>query len=491
MDATAATILALSVTDYKAYFCFGGEVPIIVYDAKRGVTEVLCGQGPAPALATREHFAPQGNTASEGPESWCVPGVLDACLTLLDRYGTMSFTEVIAPTLRILDKEEEAWHGRFAKIIRRLIEAEAGAKERRQGLRQVADYFYRGPIAREIDAWSRENGGLLRFTDMARYVTRIEEPETIEYRGYTIAKCGPWSQGPVLLQSLQLLKGYDLAEMGHNSADTIHAIAESMKLAYADRDAYYGDPLFVDVPMKELLSPEYTNLRRQLIDMQHASQEIQPGDPLGGKALLADYKVLWGAGGPNNDTTNCLVADRWGNVVSTTPSGNAVTAGGEVGESGIMMSCRLLCSNIWEGHPNVVAPDKRPPTYLTPTLVLKDGKAIAAIDVAGGDLQDQASLQLLINYIDFGMTPVECVTRPRFYTSHYTGSFGQGRPKLGSLTLIESLDSGVIEDLKSRGHKVRLIDGPSSHDCILTLDPETGLIRVAGDPKTKRHAAAF
>jgi len=488
IDAAAAAILALSVTDFHAYFCFGGEVPIIVYDAKRDVVEVLCGQGPAPGLATREHFVPQGNTANGGPEAWAVPGVLDVCLTALDRYGTISFTEVTVPMLRILDRGEEDWHSRFAKTIRRLVQAEKGAQDRRRGLRLVSDYFYRGPIAREIDQWSRENGGLMRYTDLARHVTRIEEPETINYRGYTIYKCGPWSQGPVLLQTLRLLEGYDLVRMGHNSADFIHVVTEAMKLAYADRDAYYGDPLFVDVPMAQLLSPAYTRIRRQLIDMRHASQIQQPGDPLAGKAILEGYKPLWASGGPENDTTNCVVADRWGNVVATTPSG---AGGGEIGSSGIMMGNRLECFNIWEGHPNCVEPDKRPRTTLTPTLVLKDGKAVAAVNIAGGDLQDQSTLQLLINFIDFGMTAKECIGPPRFHTNHYVGSFNQSRPSLGSLVVQEAVGEDVIEDLKARGHKVSVTDGPSSHDVILTLQPETGLIRAAGDPKTERHAAAF
>ena len=492
IDVAAATILALSVTDYRKYFCFGGEVPIIVYDAKRGVVEVLCGQGPAPELAVREHFVSQGNTPSRGIESWTVPGVLDACLTALDRYGTMRFVDVSAPMLRILDRHEEEWHARFAKTVRRLVEAEKGARDRKRGLRLVADYFYRGPIAREIDEWSRENGGLMRYSDLARYVTRIEEPITINYRGYTICKCGPWSQGPVLLQTLRLLEGYDLVQMRHSSADFIHVINEAMKLAYADRDAYYGDPLFADVPLDKLLSPEYTRIRRELIDMQHASVIQRPGDPLAGKAILEGYKPLWGSGeSEKNDTSICIVADRWGNMVATTPSGNAVTAGGEVGSNGVMMGNRMLCFNIWEGHPNCVEPGKRPRTTLTPTLVLKDGKAVVAANVAGGDLQDQSSIQMLINHIDFGMTPAQCVTSVPLSTNHMVGSFGQGAPDLGSLGLRTEVGEDVVEDLKARGHKVQL-GAWGSHDAILTIDPESGLIRAAGHSGDKRpYAGAF
>ncbi|MFC1738875.1 gamma-glutamyltransferase family protein [Planctomycetota bacterium] len=488
IDAAAGTILALSVTDYHAYFCFGGEVPIIVYDARRGVVEVLCGQGAAPALATPEYFEKYGNTVDEGPEAWAVPGVLDACLTALSRYGTMSFTEVTVPMLRILDRGEEDWHTRFAGTIRRLVKAEKGARDRKRGLRLVADYFYRGPIAREIDKWSCENGGLMRYSDLARHATRIEEPIMLNYRGHTVCKCGPWSQGPVLLQTLRLLDGYELAEMGHNSADYIHVITEAMKLAYADRDVYYGDPWFVDVPLDELLSAEYTRIRRDLIDMKHASLIQRPGVPAAMKALLSGFNAPFGKGGIEHDTTNCVVADRWGNVVATTPSG---AGGGEVGNTGIMMGNRLECFNIWKGHPNCIEGGKRPRTTLTPTLVLKDGKAVAAVNIAGGDLQDQSTLQLLLNFIDFGMLPKECIEPPRFSTGHYVGSFNQPKPRLGSLTVHEDVGEDVIEELKARGHKLRVTDGPGSHDVILTYDPETGVIRAAGDPKTERHAAAF
>ncbi len=492
IDVTAATLFALSVTDYRKFFCFGSEVPIIVYDAKRGVVEVLSGQGPAPELAVREHFVSDGNTTGSGIESWTVPGVLDACLTALDRYGTMSFTEVAIPMLRILDRGGEDWHPKFAKTVRRLMEAEKGARDRKRGLRLVSDYFYRGPIAREIDQWSRENGGLMRYTDLARYVTRIEEPVTVNYRGYTVYKCGPWTQGPVLLQTLQLLEGYDLVQMGHSSADFIHVVVEAMKLAYADRDAHYGDPLFVDVPMDQLLSPEYTRIRRELIDMEHASQIQQPGDPLAGKAILEGYKPLWGSGETDkNDTSICIVADRWGNMVATTPSGNAVSGGGGVGSNGLMMGNRMLCFNIWEGHPNCVAPGKRPRTTLTPTLVLKDGKPVLVANVAGGDLQDQSSIQMLINCIDFGMDPAECVTSVPLSTGHMVASFGQNAPDLGDLGLRTEVSEDVVEDLKARGHKVQL-GAWGSHDAILTIDPESGLIRAAGYSSDGRpYAGAF
>src|SRR5262249_9271339 len=229
--------------------------------------------------------------------------------------------------------------------------------DRRRGLRLVADYYYRGPIAREVDAWSRANGGLIRYVDLATHVTRIEEPAIAEYRGYTVAKCGMWNQGPYLLQTLRLLEGFDLKKMGHNTPDTLHVMAEAMKLALADRDLYYGDPLFAEVPTKELLSKEYADLRRPLIDRKRASLEVRPGDPRGMKPLIGRADAPPGPGGPANDTTTCVVVDRWGNVVSATPSGfNGIL----VGKTGVLLGCRLVSFNLREGSPNCIEPGKRP-----------------------------------------------------------------------------------------------------------------------------------
>ncbi len=248
-DAAVATILALSVTDSKS-FCFGGEVPILVYDARRGVVEVLSGQGEAPRLATRDYFVKHGGIPGKGVEPAAVPAALDACLTALDRYGTRTFAEVAAPTLRLLDRHKAEWHADLARTVRRLIEAEqASPKDRRRGLRLVADCFYRGPIARELDEWCRDNGGLIRYTDLATHVTRVEDPVSVDYRGCTVCKCGPWTQGPYLLESLRLLEGFDLKATGHNRPDAVHVTVEAMKLGLADRDVYYADPLFVSVPL--------------------------------------------------------------------------------------------------------------------------------------------------------------------------------------------------------------------------------------------------
>jgi len=491
-DATVAALLVLSVTDSRN-FCFGGEVPILFYDAKRKAVEVLCGQGVAPALATLEYFQQHkgGRIPGSGdPTTAAVPGALDACLTLLKRHGTVTFREAARPALELLDRHESGWQDDLAKTLRRLIEAEqAAGGDRAEGLRLVADCFYRGPIAREIDAWSREHGGLLRFDDLAAHTTRIEQPVAVEYRGFQVCKCGPWTQGPYLLQTLRLLEPFDLKSMGHNRPDYVHALVEAMKLALADRDTYYADPRLVDVPLAELLSPEYAELRRPLLDMSRASLEQRPGDPICGRSLLGTapkaYRV---PEGPAHDTTTCVVADRQGNWVAATPSG---WGGVLAGRTGVILGSRLRSLNTWPGHPNCTEPGKRPRITLTPTLVLRGGRPVAAISVAGGDMQDQVTLQLLLDYVEFGLKPARAVTAPRFVTHHHVGSFNQPPPQPGSLVVYESLGEETIDALADRGHRVRVQRPPLAHPVMLTLDPETGRIDAAGDPRAGRHARAY
>lgn len=496
-DAAAAVLLVQAVTESGSY-CFGGEVPIIVYDAQRNVVEVISGMGTAPRLATREHFAAKGGIPKGGIETAAVPAAPGAIITLLERFGTRTFEQAAQPMLRVLDRHGKEWHADLAVNIRRMIAAEkapsvvAGPStarlDRRRGLRLAADCFYRGPIARDIDAWSKENGGLLRYADLATYTTQTEEPVSIEYRGYFVYKCGPWTQGPALLQTLRLLEGSDVKSLGHDSPDYIHLVTEAMKLALADRDVYYADALFADVPLEQLLSKSYADLRRPLIDPRHASLVLRPGDPRGGKAELAAGPLLPGQKGPANDTTTCLTADRWGNVVAATPSG---WGGVMAGKSGVQLGSRLISNNSQEGSPNCLEPGKRPRITLTPTMVLNDGKPCLAISVAGGDLQDQVSIQLILNSLDFGMTPDKSVTAPRFSTAHHIGSFNQPPPALGSLSVNQEVGEKTLADLRARGHKAQAVKGAIGAPCLLSLDAATGLKRAAGDPKAGRRVGAY
>jgi gamma-glutamyltranspeptidase/glutathione hydrolase len=488
-DAAAVAILVMTVTD-SPLVCFGGEVPILFHNAKTQSVEVLCGQGAAPRLATREYFAKKGGIPGKGVEPAAIPATVDALVKLLDRHGTKTFADVAEAALRLLDERKQvAWHADYAATLRRLIEAErASPKDRRRGLRLVADYFYRGPLAREFDAWMRANGGLIRYTDLATHTTRIEEPASVDYRGYTVYKCGFWNQGPYLLQTLRLLEGFNLKDMGHNKPDTVHVMVEAMKLGLADRDIWYADPLFVDVPAKELLSVKYAELRRPLIDLKKSSQVQQPGDPRQMKPLLERAQWPKGPAYVDKDTTTCVVVDKEGNAVAATPSG---FNGALIGKTGVWFSSRLQSFNTWEGHPNCIEPGKRPRITLTPGLVLKDGKVVLAVASAGGDQQDQALLQLIVNSLDFGMSPKEAVTAPRFGTLHLMSSFGQAPPKLGSVLAYPNIGQDVIKGLEARGAKVTLQKAAWGRPVVVRVHPETRWIEAAGDPTAKRNAGAY
>jgi gamma-glutamyltranspeptidase/glutathione hydrolase len=486
-DAAAVAMLIISINDRVV--CFGGEVPILYYDAATGTVEVLCGLGVAPRLATQEHFAKRGGIPSLGAEPAAVPGLLDALTTLLSRHGSKTFAEVARPALAILDKGEKYWHRDLAVTFRRLMEAEkASPRDRQRGLRLVSDYFYRGPLAREIDAWMRANGGLIRYSDLATHTTRIEEPLSIDYRGYTVHKCGFWTQGPCFLQMLRLLEGYDLKSMGYHRPDTVHLMAETMKLCLADRDVWYADPAFAEVPAKQLLSRDYAKLRRSLIDMQHASHKQMPGDPWKMQPLW-DHPVLpVGKDSPNQDTSTCLTVDRWGNAVAATPSG---FDGVVVGNTGVVLGTRLRSFNAWAGHLNCIEPGKRPRITLTPGMVMKDGKPFLLLSCAGGDHQDQTLIQYFVGIVDFGLHPRDVASGPRFGTLQFMNSFGQGPPELGSVMVNDDIGDEVVRTLKARGARVSVKTAPWAAPAMIRIDPQTGMLEAAGEARSKRAAGAY
>jgi len=488
-DAGAATLLALSVT-YVGAFCVGGEIPILVYNADGKNVKLLEGQGEAPrdpkAIAWyMKHGIPDGDVKAAA-----VPGTIDAIVTLLKLYGTKSFEEVVQPTLAILDAGGPTWYidtgsdkrietgvhwqADMAVTFRKLVESEKAAKGTRQEkLQAVSDRFYRGDIADALEAWYTEKGGFLRKADLAAHETPVVDPLQTTYRGYTIYKAGPLTQGPYLAQTLRLLEGFDLKKMGFNSADYIHTVIEAEKLALADRDEYYGDPNFVKVPMQQLLSDQYTEMRRHLIDPKKASLELRPGDPYNMKATKPPTIT-----GPwHGGTTVMCVTDKWGNVIAATPSGLSSTAG-VAGRTGIIHGSRLSSLNTFAGTPNVIEPGKRPRITLSPTLLFHDNQPVMAISVAGGDQQDQAAIQVILNYVEFGMSPEEAFKAPRFSTTHFISSFGQDRATLGSLSVPNSLPEAVQDELRSRGHVVTV-----SHEGV------GGVALIGIDPKTKQATA--
>jgi len=483
-DAGAATLLALSVT-YVGAYCVGGEIPILVYSADQKSVKLLEGQGEAPrdpkAVAWyMEHGIPDGDVKAAA-----VPGAIDAIITLLKLYGTKSFEEVVQPTLAILDAGGPTWYidtgsgqrvetgvkwqADLALTFRKLVESERASKgTRQQKLQAVSDRFYRGDIADALEAWYIEKGGFLRKADLAAHKTPVVDPLKTSYRGYTVYKAGPLTQGPYLLQTLRLLEGFDLKKMGFNSADYIHTVIEAEKLALADRDEYYGDPNFVKVPMQQLLSDQYTEMRRKLIDPKKASLELRPGDPY----AMKPTKPPTITGPWHGGTTVMCVTDKLGNVIAATPSGLSSTAG-VAGRTGIIHGSRLTSLNTFAGTPNVIQPGKRPRITLSPTLLFHDRQPVMAISVAGGDQQDQAAIQVILNYVEFGMSPEEAFKAPRFSTTHFISSFGQDRASLGSLPVPSTLPEAVQADLRARGHVVTASRGGVGGVALIGIDPKT------------------
>jgi len=487
-DAGAATLLALSVT-YVGAFCVGGEVPILVYSAgpkdDQKSVKLLEGQGEAPrdpkAIAWyMEHGIPEGDVKAAA-----VPSTIDAIVTLLKLYGTKSFEEVVQPTLAILDAGGPSWYidtgggqrietgvnwqADMAVTFRKLVESEKSAKgTRQQKLQAVSDRFYRGDIADALEAWYIEKGGFLRKADLAAHKTPVVDPLQTTYRGYTVYKAGPLTQGPYLSQTLRLLEGFDLKKMGFNSADYIHTVIEAEKLALADRDEYYGDPSFVKVPMQRLLSDQYTEMRRKLIDPKKASLELRPGDPYN----MKPSKPPTITGPWHGGTTVMCVTDKFGNMIAATPSGLSSTAG-VAGRTGIIHGSRLSSLNTFAGTPDVIQPGKRPRITLSPTLLFHNNDPVMAISVAGGDQQDQAAIQVILNYVEFGMSPEEAFKAPRFSTEHFISSFGQDHASLGSLSVPITLSEAVQADLRARGHVVTASRGGVGGVALIGIDPKT------------------
>ena len=550
VDAGVATILAASVIEFS-HFSFGGEVPILI-KIKGQKVAVIEGMGQAPMKATREFFVERAQNASSlgarkgglipatGPLSATVPAVLDACVTALDHFGTKTLGEVMEPAIELADGfpiDElrvqyiktrspifSQWpdakrvfmpggeipkvgdmfvQADLARTLREIVRAERlGSKgtrnSRHAGLIAARDYFYRGPIARRIGDYMQANGGLIAAGDFARFAAKVGQPVETDYHGYQVYKAGFWTQGPALLETLNMLEGFDLKKMGHNSVAYIHTLAEALKLGLADRDRYYGDPDFVKIPMAQLLSKDYAALRRPLIDESRASLAQQPGDPLNMKAVLASAVQRVGRASevPDieraNDTTCVNVVDKDGNLFSATPSGAwlpAVVAG----DTGVLMGQRLQSSLTDPNSPNVVAPGKRPRITLTPTLVLKGNEPFMVLSTPGGDNQDQALLQVLLNIIEFGMNPQEAVEAPRFDTQHYVSSFDDHEFLPGSLNVESRVGIKTVQELTQKGHKVKVQGewGTLSAPTVIVYDPRTGAAAAGADPRRGRYAVAW
>jgi gamma-glutamyltranspeptidase/glutathione hydrolase len=536
IDAGVATVFAAAVVEIS-HFGLGGEAPIIIYSAREGRVIVINGQGPAPKAASAAMFQGESSVPSNGPNGATIPAVVDAAALALERYGTKSLSDVLAPAIELADgfpmyaflsnylaserktSERYEWSARtyypegrvtqpgemfrqpnLAATLRALAAAEAaalaGGATRAQGIQAGRDAFYTGSIAQRITAAVRAAGGVMTDEDLATYRGRIEEPATATYRGYTVHKAGFWNQGPALLQALQILEGFDLAAMGIGSADAFHTIAEAIKLAFADRDHYYADPDFAKVPSAALLSPEYAAVRRGLIDPRRASLDHRPGDPERNAALLRTTRPQL-TGAPEQepgDTTAIEVVDADGNLFSATPSSGWLLGGAFVaGDTGVPMSNRMQAFRLDPDSPNVVAGGKRPRTTLTPTVVTRDGKPFLAIGTPGGDSQDQQILLVLLNIIDFGLDVQAAIEAPRINSLHPQSSFGDHRAQPGVLEVERSVAPGVIEELRARGHVIRLRPayGVSTGIVAAGVDPVSGKRRGGADPRRERALIAY
>jgi gamma-glutamyltranspeptidase / glutathione hydrolase len=481
VDGAVAVIFNLAVSDY-GMFCIGGEVPFIFYSVKEGKVMVYNGMGGAPKDQKAIDWYYANGIPKKGIKAATVPSAVSTCLTALEQKGTMSFEQVIAPTLMLLDSGGQGWYKNLAVTLRKLVYTEKNTPgTREQKIRAARDRFYKGDIADDLNEFYISSGGFLRKADLVAHTTTVEEPVSIQYRGYTVNKCNTWTQGPVLLQSLRLLENFDLKSMGFFSPDYIHVTTEAMKLAYADRDKYYGDPDFVTVPLKQLLSDQYTKIRYPLIDMKHASQVIRPGDPVKMIAFSGPGQYWPGEKG----TTTCVVADKWGNVVAATPSANPEY--GICESLGIAHNTRLSSLNTQKGHPNSLEPGKRPRITLTPTIVLKNGKPILAMSVAGGDMQDQVGLQLFLDFAEFGMMPKDALSSPRFLTNHIQDSFNPSPDpdaRMGKIAGIDinPTDQSTIDNLNGRGHKVNILKSTLAWPVMVYLDQATGISYAASQP---------
>jgi gamma-glutamyltranspeptidase / glutathione hydrolase len=305
----------------------------------------------------------------------------------------------------------------------------------------------------------------------------------LNYRGYDVYKCGPWSQGPVFLQQLAILEGYDLKGLGHNSADYVHTIAETMKLAFADREQYYGDPDFIDVPLAGLLSKEYAANRRTLIDPRRASRDQRPGNPRTGAALLQGEEIFaarnWGPG-----TVYVTVVDKERNMASFTPSGAWIPSSPVIDGIGFPLGTRVQTFYLDPRHPNALVPGKRPRTTLTPTLVLKNGAPCMVFGTPGGDQQDQWTLQFFLNVVEFGMPVQDAIEAPRFSSAHFPSSFYPHNAVPGLLRIEERVPYEIRRELEARGHKLDVKEDWSEGDVLgICVDLERGVLHGGADPR--------
>jgi len=510
----------------------GGEAPILLYSAERDEVLVVAGQGVAPAAATTERFRELGLELVPGTGLLpaCVPGAFDAWLLLLRDFGSLSLAEVLEPAIGCAERGyplvaaicdaiarmeqlfRQEWPGSaelylpvpaagalfrnrdLAATWRRVLE-EAGGGSREQEIDSARDAFYRGFVAEAIasfaaetevmDSSGRRHRGLLTGDDLASWQAAIEPPAERDYHGWRVFKTGPWGQGPVFLQQLGLLERFDLGSLGRDSAELVHVVVECAKLAFADREAWYGDPGFFEVPLDDLLSPVYAEERARLVGEQ-ASGELRPGRPGGREPRLpripAPPAAAPGTGEPSRgDTCHVDVVDRHGNLVSATPSGGWLDGSPVIPGLGFCLGTRGQMFWLEEGLPSSLEPRKRPRTTLSPTIARRDGETLA-FGTPGGDQQDQWSLVFFLSLVHFGLGLQEAVDAPMFHTEHFPESFYPRQPRPRTLQLESRFGEEVVGELSRRGHLVEP-QGPWSLGRLSAAATNGKILRAAANPR--------
>lgn len=543
----------------------GGDLTALIRPAGQELPLVLCGQGVAPRAATIERFAQLGldQIPGSGLLAPCVPGAVDAWLLLLLEHGTIGVAEALGPALHYAERGcplvpqavatiagmgewfERAWpdsavawlpggapppagrlfrRPQLAATYARLIQVAAevgGSRER--GIEAVRRAWREGFVAEAIDRYvattevmdasGRRHRALLDGEDLAHWQASFEAPLSLDYGDWRVVKAGPWTQGPVFLQQLALLKGFDLAALPPDGPEFVHLLTEAGKLAFADREAWYGDPRFVDGPLDDLLSAAYNDERRRLIG-DRASLELRPGAPGGRAPQLgptqatvaeaaagagsAASTAAGGLGEPTcavlrGDTCAVEVIDRWGNMVAATPSGGWLQSSPHLPELGFCLGSRAQMFDLEPGRPNALAPLKRPRSTLSPTMAFRhDGLSALAFGTPGGDQQDQWSLQLFLKLVHHGLGLQEAIDSPAWHSDHAPASFAPRRSNPGHLALESRIPGATVAALKARGHRVVEV-GPWSEGrlcaCARDLTPEGPLLRGAANPRQMQNYA--
>jgi len=464
----------------------GGEVPILHHAAGDERPSVICGQGPAPAGASVAGFRELGLELIPGTGllAACVPGAFDAWMRLLRDHGTLALETVMAPAIAYADRGHPLLPG-AANAVAGLAERfrhdwpSSAAVFLPHGTPPQANELFRNPALaatyrRIVDAAAatgERHGGFLTGEDMARWRAGVEAPVVRDHAGFTVCKPGPWSQGPVLLQQLALLDGFDLAGMDPTGPAFVHTVTECAKLALADREAFYGDPAFAAVPLATLLSDAYADTRRALVG-ENASAELRPGevaghgapDPVPVEVTDAAGHGAPGAGEPTvqdrpGDTCHLDAVDRWGNAVSATPSGGWLQASPVIPELGFPLNTRAQMFWLADDHPNALAPGKRPRTTLSASIAVRDGRPALAWGTPGGDYQDQWALTFWLRHRHHGLNLQAAIDAPMFCTDHAPASFYPRRAQPGSLNVEARFADATVASLRERGHDVRRHDG--------------------------------